>query len=221
MDRAQIQNDFNEAMQIMLDTRQANTWTAMPGIVTAVNLTAMTCEVQVAIKAPITDENGNVESVSIYPLLDVPIVFPASGGFALTFPLAVGDEVLIVIASRCIDAWWQSGGIQEPMEARMNDLSDGFAIPGPKSQPHVLPSINSTKAMLRNNAGTVYLSMGSKFAMKNAVTDLKTVLSALTLSLETFATGLDAITLAAHAATLLTALGVVDTAIAALLEASA
>lgn len=53
------------------------------------------------------------------PILpDVPVVFPGGGGFALTFPVAAGDECLVVFASRCIDAWWQSGGVGEPMEPR-------------------------------------------------------------------------------------------------------
>ena len=31
------------------------------------------------------------------------MVFPGGGGFALTFPVAAGDECLVVFASRCID----------------------------------------------------------------------------------------------------------------------
>jgi hypothetical protein len=65
-----------------------------------------------------------------------------------------------VFASRCIDAWWQSGGIQRPMEARLHDLSDGFAIPGPRSQSR-LPAgaVSSTSAQLRNDAGTTYIEI--------------------------------------------------------------
>ena len=33
------------------------------------------------------------------------------------------------------DSWWQSGGIGVPIESRMHDLSDGFAILAPTSQP--------------------------------------------------------------------------------------
>jgi hypothetical protein len=125
--------------------------------------------------------------VNLPLLINVPIVFPASGGFLLTLPLAAGDEVLVVFASRCIDSWWQSGGVGRPMEARMHDLSDGFAIPGPRSQAK-LPgaAVSTTKAQLRNNAGTVYLQVGTKFAMKNASTDLKTTLSDLVAAVNGF-----------------------------------
>lgn len=195
MDRAQLLNDAEEAMRLVLDGRQSILWTSLPGIVTKVTLAAMTCEIQPAIQGSIEDENGRVTLVNLPLLLDVPIVFPSAGGFALTFPIAVGDEVLVVMASRCIDAWWQAGGIQRPMEARMHDLSDGFAIPGPKSTPHVISSIDAARVALRNNAGTVYLSVGTKFAMKNATTNLKSVLDDLNAAVNGFMTTIAALSL--------------------------
>src|ERR1019366_1339884 len=92
---------------------------------------------------------------------DVPIVFPSAGGFTITLPITVGDEVLVIFSSRCIDGWWQNGGIQAPIEFRMHDLSDGFAIPGPKSLPHVIPNISTTGAQIRNNAGTTYVEISA------------------------------------------------------------
>lgn len=138
----------------------------MPGIVQSVNLTAMTCDVQIAINGTVANPDGTFSSVVIKPLLDVPIVFPSAGGFTLTLPVAENDEVLVVLASRCIDAWWALGGIQRPMETRMHDLSDGFAIPGPKSQPNVIGGISSTAAQLRNNAGTTYLEISADGKIK-------------------------------------------------------
>ena len=52
----------------------------------------------------------------------------------MTFPLSEGNEGLVVFASRCIDNWWLSGGVQSQAEVRMHDLSDGFFIPGCFSQ---------------------------------------------------------------------------------------
>lgn len=159
MDRNQILNDPETAMRASLDGRQAQIWTTMPGIVANVRWSEMTVDVQPAIKGVLTDENGKLEFVNYPKLIHVPLVFPSAGGFILTLPIAVGDEVLVSWACRCIDSWWQSGGIQKPMEARMHDMSDGFAIPGPCSQPNVVPSISTTAAQLRNTAGTQYVSL--------------------------------------------------------------
>jgi hypothetical protein len=166
MDRSQLLNDAEQAMRLVLDGRQSSLWSAMPGIVQSVDFTKMTCSVQPSIQGTVENEDGTSQSVNLPLLTDVPIVFPSAGGFTLTLPLAVNDEVLVVFASRCIDAWWQSGGIQRPMETRMHDLSDGFAIPGPHSQPRVLSGISSTGAQLRNNAGTSYIEIAADGKIK-------------------------------------------------------
>lgn len=191
INRNQLGNDAEEAMRAALDGRQATIWTAMPGIVQSVDFDAMTCEVQPSIQGTVQDEMGNVTSVDLPLLVDVPIVFPSAGGFIITLPLKSGDEVLVVFGSRCIDAWWQSGGIQRPMEARMHDLSDGFAIPGPRSQTNLpLGSVSSTDLEIRNSLGTTYLSItaGGKIGFANVTTDLKSVLTDLETVLNTFMT---------------------------------
>lgn len=164
--RAQLLNDPEEALRIALDGRLSSVWTAGPGIVTAVDLATMTLSVQPAIKGTITDENNIEQSVNLPLLIHVPIVFPSAGGFSMTFPVKVNDEVLIVWACRCIDAWWQSGGVQRPIEARLHDLSDGFAIPGIKSIPKVIPNISATGAQLRNDAGTTYVEIAADGKIK-------------------------------------------------------
>ena len=138
MDRRERWAEPVEALRAALDGRQAEMWTALPGIVQSFDPAAMTVSVQPAVAGRISDEAGKASSVDLPILPDVPVVFPGGGGFALTFPVAAGDECLVVFASRCIDAWWQSGGVGEPMEPRMHDLSDGFALVGVRSQPHRL-----------------------------------------------------------------------------------
>jgi hypothetical protein len=193
MDRSELLNDNEQALRLALDDRQSSMWTAMPAIIQAVDLDAMTCSVQLAIQGTVQDQTGTSQAVN-YPLLeDVPICFPNAGGFSITFPMAIGDEVLVVFGSRCIDSWWQSGGyLNRPMEARMHDLSDAFAIPGPRSQPKVLESISSTDLQIRNEDGTVFLAVkaNGKFTLKNSHTDLKTLLSDLESALNTFMTTL-------------------------------
>lgn len=166
MNRLDLLNDSEEAFRSAFDGRQVRMWTALPGIVTAVDFSKMTCSVQPAIQASIVNEDGSSTRVNLPLLLDVPIVFPSAGGFTITFPLAINDEVLVIFSSRCIDAWWQSGGVQRAMEARMHDLSDGFAIPGPKSVPNVIGSISSTALQIRNNVGTSYIEMAADGKIK-------------------------------------------------------
>ncbi len=164
--RDELLNDIETAMRLMLDGRQSCLWTAIPGRVTEVSYSAMTVSVQPLIKGTILNENGTETSVDLPLLIHVPIVWPGAAGFIMTFPVPVDSEVLVIFSSRCIDAWWQSGGIQKPMEARMHDLSDGFAIPGPRSQPNVVSGISSTEFQIRNGAGTSYFAIGADGKLK-------------------------------------------------------
>lgn len=159
MDQRERVGDPEEALLSALEGAQAKIWTALPGVVAAVDLNAQTVAVQPTIRGRVTGQDGRVQSVNMPLLADVPIVFPRAGGFALTFPIAVGDEVLVVFASRAIDSWWQSGGIGEPVEARMHDLSDAFAIPGPTSQPKKLSGVSAANVQLRNAAGDSFLEI--------------------------------------------------------------
>lgn len=107
---------------------------SMHGIIQSFDPDAVTAVVQPAIKGAEKDESGARVSVNLPLLVDVPVVFPRGGGCTLTFPVKHGDECLVIFADRCIDFWWQSGGIQEPVDERMHDLSDAFCIVGPQSQ---------------------------------------------------------------------------------------
>lgn len=154
MDRVERFDDPTEALNAALDGKQAQIWTALPGIIESYDPAAMTVSVQPAIQGSKEDETGAKTPEKLPLLVDVPVVFPRGGGFTLTFPIKGGDECLVIFASRCIDSWWQSGGVQEQAESRMHDLSDGFALVGPSSQARNLtPQADSENTQLRSDDG--------------------------------------------------------------------
>lgn len=154
MDRRERIDDGVVTARATLSGWQANIWTALPAIVEAVDLTKKTVSLQPAIQAQVRNKEGVWSNVTLPVLTDCPIVFPGGGGFTLTFPIAKGDEGIVLIASRCIDSWWQSGGVQPQAELRMHDLSDGMFIPGLSSIPNVPTTIATDKVQLRNSAGS-------------------------------------------------------------------
>lgn len=154
-------NSFEAAVLGAFDGLQSRLWTALPGLVESVDLGKQTLVVQPAIQAQIMNPNNTWTWVTLPLLLDVPIVFPTGGGFTLTFPVVVGDECLVIFSSRCIDAWWQSGGIQVQAELRMHDLSDGFAIVGPRSQPRKLANVSANSTQLRNEDDSIYVEVSA------------------------------------------------------------
>lgn len=131
---------------------------AAPGIVTSFDPGEQTVSVQLAIREKRYND-GEEEWVEIPTLVDVPVVFPRAGGYTLTFPVQAGDECLVVFGDDCMDAWWQSGGVQNQIDCRRHDLSDGYAILGPWSQPRVLPGYSTNSVQLRNDDGSTYVEI--------------------------------------------------------------
>lgn len=170
MRREERLDDPEESLRLALENAQSQIWTALPSVVTAVDLSKQTVSVQPSIQGNISAPDGSSQSVNLPLLVDVPIVWPRAGGFALTFPIVAGDEVLVVFASRCIDSWWQSGGVGVQAEVRMHDLSDGFAVLAPTSQPKKLSGVSSSNVQLRDEAGTTYVEIapGGKIKLLGA-----------------------------------------------------
>lgn len=130
---------------------------ALPCVVAEFDPARMTVRAAPAIKARVLGDLG-WESAEMPLLLDVPVVFPGGGGFALTFPVLPGDECLVVFADRCIDSWWQSGGVQEQAAHRLHSLSDGFALVGVRSLPNVLAGgVHAGGAELRSDDGAQHI----------------------------------------------------------------
>lgn len=162
MNRLERQNDFDASLIEALEGWQADIHTAYPAVINSFDDVAETCSCTLTVQAQVTDQNENTTWVTVTPLVDVPVHFPSGGGYTLTFPVSKGDECLVVLSSRCIDAWWQSSGPQPQADLRMHDLSDGFAFVGFRSQPRVLsPSIAATGAQLRSDDGATFVEVGA------------------------------------------------------------
>ncbi|EMU6896055.1 translation initiation factor IF-2 [Serratia marcescens] len=131
----------------------------MPGIIQSFDAGAVTATIQPAVKASVRQSDGALSSVALPLLVDVPVVFPRGGGVTLTFPVAAGDECLVVVADRCIDYWWQNGGVQEPVDQRQHHLADAFAMVGPQSQAKKISGISTSAAQFRSDDGSTYLEI--------------------------------------------------------------
>ena len=168
MKRGERVDDGVSALLSVLEGWQAGVWTAMPAIVRRYSPEKLTCEVEVSVQAQVSDlRTGAKQWVPLPLLVDCPVVFPQGGQFLLTFPIAPGDEALVVFASRCIDAWWQSGGVQVQADLRMHDLSDGFVIPGVRSQARLpLGTVSATDVELRNSTGDSVVRIKPSGAME-------------------------------------------------------
>jgi hypothetical protein len=159
MDHRERWGDPEEAQRLAMLGLQAGMWTALPCVVQSFDPQAMTIVAQPAIGGVKFGADGVPVATQLPLLQDVPVIFPRGGGCTLTFPVAAGDECLVIFSSRPIDAWWQSGGVQRPASARMHDLADGFAFVGPMSQSRVLSGVSATQVQLRTDDGQTHIAI--------------------------------------------------------------
>ncbi|WP_175154867.1 Gp138 family membrane-puncturing spike protein [Achromobacter piechaudii] len=159
MDSRERYSDPEEAIRAAFRGMRAGVWTSLPGIVQGFDAAEGTVSVQPAIQGVQQGSDGGVASVE-YPLLvDVPVYFPRGGDCTLTFPIATGDECIVVFSARAIDAWWQSGQVQAPTEPRMHDMADGFALVGPFSQAKMISNVSTAATQLRSDDGSTFFEL--------------------------------------------------------------
>lgn len=144
-------------------------WTAIPGIVESVDYQEQTVTVQPTIREKVNLE-GEYQWVELPKLIHVPFFIYSGGGYTITMPIKPGDECLVVFADMCIDAWWQSGGIQNQIDRRRHDLSDGFAICGFKSQPNTVPGYSGSSVQIKSGGHTIFDITASKVIINADVT---------------------------------------------------
>lgn len=122
------------------------------------------------------DSKGKYVPVQVpYPILvDVPVICLAGGSGALTFPIAVGDQCLILFNDRDLDNWFKgatSGPVATP---RLHSFSDGIALVGLNR----IPNYDTQNVTLRNDAAYIRLTQ-EKIKLANEVRSLKEILDNL------------------------------------------
>lgn len=108
------------------------------------------------------DDSGVVQAVQTsYPLLiDVPVVCLGGGQGALTFPIAKGDDCLVLFNDRDIDVWFSGSANSACATGRAHSISDGFALVGIRSAANSIVTYDGANVVMRYGANSS-VSVGS------------------------------------------------------------
>ena len=199
---------LEEVINLLIDVKLDDVNVSMPGRITAYDRATSTASVQPLVKrASIVDGERVVETRPVIP--NVPVTVDGGGAYRTTYPVAVGDDVLLVISSQALDRWWRSGRIDDPGIDRRHNLTDAIAIKGLRSRGRALTrnpddrmsvghdtgaSIGITEAAVRlgNEEATDPVMLRSDgVALQTALTD---ALAALGMSPATNAQAIAALT---------------------------
>ena len=148
-----------------------NVYTSIPAVVLEVDKVAsqQTVTVQPLIDRVYSDDVV-MEPATIY---NVPLVFPSAGGGVLSFPIVVGDTVLLMYSMRSLEEWLDSFGENiTPGDNRHYHKTDAIAIPGLYTKnTHLTP--NTVDTELKFNDLHVVLEAGGDITLSNPSSSLK------------------------------------------------
>lgn len=121
------------------------------GKVIAVDLVNQTVDCELMLKKTIPQKGG--ERIAEYPqLLKVPFVVVGGGQSYLSFPVSIGDEVVLLFNDFDFARWNETGEAQPPLFSRKHDLSDGIAIVGLRNVNRLIQNYSQFVKLLYKDA---------------------------------------------------------------------
>lgn len=163
------------------------------GVIQSFDAATQQAEVEIAFTQVTSIAPDGTQTLAAYPLLlNVPVIFPSGGGFTLTFPIAAGDECVVLFNDRQRDNWQIAGAGLPPSIGRLHDISDGIAIVGVRNLTRSLAGVSTSSAQLRNDAGDTYVEVAGAGVVNviatasiNATAPVVTVTASTQINLDT------------------------------------
>lgn len=167
---------------------------SMPGQVTKYHPAQGLVDVQPLLKDGHLDDTGTWVPDTLPVIYSCPLIFPGSGGFVVTFPVSVGDQVLLIFTDRALDQWLGKGGLVDPgIDPRRHHLTDAIAIAGLNFKAWQNANANQDHLCLGQDGGSFHLHIkGNVVQVGDSPTDAAALASktdARLTALETFAAG--------------------------------
>lgn len=151
----------------------------IPGVIQQYDPKTNTASIQPAIREEIVNEDNTVQYMNLPILVNVPIIFPSCSIGSIKMLLKQRDECLVLFSDLSIDNFWKYANVQNPIEVRRHDLSDGIAIPCVLSQPNTKP-FNGTGMEITSEDSKISITKdGITFSDKNGTITLEQMIKLL------------------------------------------
>ncbi|EBP1798259.1 hypothetical protein NE69_09105 [Salmonella enterica] len=129
--------ELHDTIGLGVEFALADVHTIVVAKITVVNDNTISC-------IPVINRVVKGESKPLPEFIEVPPVILQGGGSYIAEPIKPGDYCLVLISERCYDAWYAGSDFVSPLEMRMHDYSDGFALCGvnPRATAITIPKLN-------------------------------------------------------------------------------
>lgn len=134
-----ITPDMAEVIADAIESTLIDVHVGLPGAVQSYDADEQTATIELQVKRALPKGDGTYATEDLPVLENVPVEFPRSKEFAVTFPLAAGDTGLVVFSEMSIDQWRSKGVNTSPGDIGRHTLSGGVFRPG------LAPNVNALK----------------------------------------------------------------------------
>lgn len=142
------QPTLSDVLEAAINAFLADVHTVLVGRVESYDPATQTISARAVVRRGFATEDGERATEELPVLNNVPVGFPGGTRGWITWPVAVGDTVLLLIGELSHDRWLQIGGAGvDPGDDRRFNLSDAFAIPAFRDFAHPISPVE-TDAMV-------------------------------------------------------------------------
>jgi len=145
--------------------------TSIPGHVIAFDPARQVAQIQIGIMR--VDIDGRTFAPP--PLIEVPVYFSGGSKFMIEHQIDTGDDGLVLFSQRCIDGWFNTGGIAENPIGRFHDYADAMFLPGMRPQPKAIKAFSNNGIRMRDAAGANYFWLKNDGTGEIKVSTLKII----------------------------------------------
>ncbi|HEN3287560.1 TPA: Gp138 family membrane-puncturing spike protein [Yersinia enterocolitica] len=158
--------ELHDTIGAGVDFALADVHTIVVAKITSVNDKTIGCK-------PVINRVVKGDGHQLPEFIEVPPVILQGGDSYIAEPIAAGDYCLVLISERCYDAWYAGSDFVPPLEMRMHDYSDGFALCGvnPLSTAISIPKIN--RMMMGNTDHEGDLVLTGNITQSSGITTLE------------------------------------------------
>jgi len=141
---------LTELIEKGISKRLDSIYTAIPAIVTKIDLSTMKCDIQPKMKLK-NPANNTFEELPI--IQDVPIAYPKTADSVLLMPPEVGDVVLVLFSKYALETLLKDKNTADVNDIRRFSINDAIIIAGLFTSVDSIPNMNEGEIMLYHKSG--------------------------------------------------------------------
>lgn len=166
-------------LQTVIDLLRENIFSSLNchaiGVIKSFDASTQRAYVEVAYSRKVENKADAQERIDYPALVDVPVICLGGGQGSIRFPISEGDNCILLFNDRDIDNFLESDSFNQLASDRKHSFSDAIALVGIRNKANKLTDYTSDRTELVHDSAKI--SMKQKIRIKNASSDLHTVLS--------------------------------------------